>query len=84
MANASRKHFGPGAQGKGDGSGAMSVRPDDMPENFVLSNRDKALHSDSRGLDSKWLQVEQRLDSEANQRSAADHPAEADDDQPEA
>jgi hypothetical protein len=43
MANADRKHIGSGAQGKGDGTGAMTeLDPDVLPENMVLSNRDKA------------------------------------------
>jgi hypothetical protein len=46
MANANRKHFGAGSQGKGDGSGAMTVMDDEkLPDNMVLSNRDKAQHS---------------------------------------
>jgi hypothetical protein len=64
MAHASRKHFGPGAQGKGDGTGAMTdLDPEDIPENIVLSNRDKAQHSDERGLDSKAVQTEQLQDN---------------------
>lgn len=69
MANASRKLMGVGGQGKGDGSGAMSTRPDDMPDNMVLSNRDKAQHNGERGQDTKWNQVEQQFDSQSNQRS---------------
>lgn len=59
MAHASGKHFGAGAQdqGKGSGGGGMSnVEPEDIPANSVLSNRDKARHSDQRGLDSKAVQ----------------------------
>jgi hypothetical protein len=70
MAHASRKHFGPGAQdhGKGDGSGAMTeIGPEDIPENSVLSNRDKARHSDQRGLDSRAVQTEQFHEHAANQ-----------------
>ena len=64
MAHASRKHFGPGTQGKGDGTGAMTdLNPEDIPENIVLSNRDKAQHSDARGLDSKAVQTEQFQDN---------------------
>ena len=67
MANASRHKVGPGAQGKGDGTGAMSdIAPEDIPENIVLSNRDKAQHSDERGLDSKNIQTEQFHDHAAN------------------
>lgn len=67
MAQASRKHFGPGAQGKGDGTGAMTdLNPEDIPENIVLSNRDKAQHGDQRGLDGKAMQTEQFQDHAAN------------------
>ena len=62
MANASSKHHGPGVQGKGDGTGAMTDMDPDLPENAVLSNRDKKQHSDERGLDSKNVQNEQRQD----------------------
>ncbi|WP_128255349.1 hypothetical protein [Falsirhodobacter deserti] len=65
MAHASHKHFGPGAQdkGKGDGTGAMTeTETENLPDNMVLSNRDKAQHSDSRGLDSRDVQTEQRRD----------------------
>lgn len=68
MANASKKHMGPGAQGKGDGSGAMTDVPKEMiPENMVLSNHDKKLHSDQRGLDSRAVQNEQLQDQIGNQ-----------------
>ncbi len=54
MVKADRKHFGAGARGKGDGTGAMSeVATEDLPANAVLSNRDKAQHSKERGLDSR-------------------------------
>lgn len=67
MANASKKHMGPGAQGKGDGSGAMTDVPKDkIPENMVLSNHDKKLHSAERGLDSKAVQNEQLQDQAGN------------------
>ena len=66
MANASKKHMGPGAQGKGDGTGSLTNEPA-VPENMVLSNRDKKQHSDDRGQDSKWVQTEQRRDHELNQ-----------------
>jgi len=66
MAHASKKHVGPGAQGKRDGSGAMApIVP--VPENTVLSNRDKAQHASGRGQDSKWVQTEQLHDTELNQ-----------------
>ncbi len=38
----------------------------DVPENTVLSNRDKAEHSRQRGQDSKWIQTEQLQNHEAN------------------
>ena len=67
MAQASRKHFGAGAQGKGDGTGAMSdLDPEEIPANIVLSNRDKAGHSEERGLDGKAVQTEQGQDHAAN------------------
>ncbi len=60
MANASKHHVGPGAQGKRDGSGAMTELPEGiLEENMVLSNRDKSRHSGERGLDSKTVQTEQ-------------------------
>lgn len=69
MANANKKHFGAGSQGKGDGSGAMTVMDDEkLPDNMVLSNRDKAQHSQERGLDSKAVQTEQFQDHAANRR----------------
>ena len=68
MARADRKHFGPGVQGKGDGTGAMTQAPDDLPANAVLSNRGKKQHSDERGLDSKHVQNEQREDHASNRR----------------
>src|SRR3954471_24460402 len=70
MANASRHKVGPGAQGKGDGSGAMSELPDGLlPENMVLSNRDKSRHTDQRGLDSKNVQTEQYQDHAGNRQA---------------
>ncbi|RVB25165.1 hypothetical protein EN918_27145, partial [Mesorhizobium sp. M7A.F.Ca.CA.004.05.1.1] len=54
MARGSKKHIGAGSQGKGSGTGAMTVTPKDkLEENQVLSNRDKAQHSKERGLDSR-------------------------------
>jgi hypothetical protein len=54
MAHASKKKMGAGSQGKGDGSGAMTVLAEGiLAENTVLSNRDKAMHSAERGLDSR-------------------------------
>jgi hypothetical protein len=67
MANADKKHIGAGARGKGDGSGAMTDLEDGvLPENKVLSNRDKAQHSQERGLDGKAVQTEQYHDHAAN------------------
>lgn len=78
MANASRHKVGPGAQGKGDGSGAMSELPDGvLPENMVLSNRDKSRHSDQRGLDSKNVQTEQYQDHAGNRQVSLDAATEA-------
>jgi hypothetical protein len=62
MANADRKHYGPGVQGKGDGTGALTDTPGDLPENAVLSNRDKKQHPPERGLDGKHVESEQRQD----------------------
>jgi hypothetical protein len=70
MANASRKHMGVGATGKGAGAGAMTeVEPEAVPENMPLSNRDKQRHSGERGLDSKAVQTEQLQDHAANRLS---------------
>ena len=67
MANASKKHMGPGSQGKSDGTGALTeVSKDRIEENAVLSNRDKAQHRGDRGLDSKQVQNEQLQDQPAN------------------
>ena len=67
MARADKKHVGAGALGKGDGSGGLSGNTE-IAENKVLSNRDKALHSDESGQDSKWVQTEQRHESELHQK----------------
>jgi hypothetical protein len=67
MTKAGKKHFGAGSQGKGDGSGAMSGNAE-IPENMVLSNRDKARRASGRGQDGKWIQTEQRHDSELHQK----------------
>lgn len=70
MANASKHHMGPGSHGKGSGSGAMTELPEGvLPENMVLSNRDKSLHSAERGLDSRTVQTEQYHDHSANRRN---------------
>jgi hypothetical protein len=70
MANASKKSMGQALQGKRDGSGAMtseSIADGLLGENQILSNRDKSQHSGERGLDSKFVQSEQRQDHAANQ-----------------
>jgi hypothetical protein len=65
--NGGKKQIGTGAQGKGAGTGANTdINPDTIGENMVLSNRDKSLHTDQRGLDSKWAQTEQLQDHTAN------------------
>jgi hypothetical protein len=67
MAKASKKHIGVGTQGKGDGSGAgADISKDKLPDNMVLSNRDKASHPHDRGLDSKDVQTEQLQDHSGN------------------
>lgn len=69
MANASKHHIGPAAQGKGSGAGAMTELPEGvLEENMVLSNRDKSRHSHERGLDSKTVQTEQYHDHAGNRR----------------
>lgn len=69
MANADKKHVGAGSHGKGAGNGAMTDLQDDtLPENMVLSNRDKAQHSQERGLDGKAVQTEQYHDHAANRQ----------------
>lgn len=63
MSNASKKNMGTGTQGKGDGSGAMTELPEGvLPDNMVLSNRDKSRHSGERGLDSRQVQTDQYHD----------------------
>jgi hypothetical protein len=52
---------------QGDGSGGLSGNAD-IPENMVLSNRDKSLHPHERGQDGKWVQAEQRHNSELHQK----------------
>jgi hypothetical protein len=66
MARASKKHIGAGTQGKGAGTGGLSKKVA-VPENMILSNRDKKQHSDARGQDSRWIQTEQLRDHELNQ-----------------
>lgn len=68
MAHASRKHIGPGSQGKGDGTGALTdIDPEEIPANMILSNRDKAQHSDERGLDGRAVLTEQMQDHALSQ-----------------
>lgn len=67
MANASKTHFGEGSQGKKDGSGAMThMDLSKIGENDVLSNRDKKLHGDGRGLDGNAVKSDQYQDHSAN------------------
>jgi hypothetical protein len=67
MANANSKHLSPTSQGKGTGTGAMTdIDKDILPDNMVLSNRDKAQHSRERGLDGKATQNEQYHDTRNN------------------
>lgn len=81
MAKANKHTMGPGAQGKGSGSGAMTDLPEGiLEENMVLSNRDKSRHSDERGLDSKTVQTEQYQDHVANRQVSLNKP---DTDEPE-
>jgi hypothetical protein len=62
-----KKHFGSGSQGKGAGTGAMTdLQSEEVGENMVLSNRDKARHPRDRGQDSKWVETEQLQDHESN------------------
>jgi hypothetical protein len=65
MPQSGKKHMGPGSHGKGSGTGGLAPMPD-VPENMVLSNRDKAQESTQRGQDSKWIQTEQLRNHEAN------------------
>ena len=68
MANATKKHFGAGVQGKGDGTGAMTEADiTTIPANAVLSNRDKQ-GSPQRGNDGTHNQTEQYQDHPANRR----------------
>lgn len=69
MAKADKKHFGTGVQGKGDGTGAMSEADmEKIPANSVLSNRDKARHSEERGLDGRNVMTENYQDHAGNRR----------------
>lgn len=70
MANADRKHFGAGAQGKGDGTGAMTELDDEkVRKNDILSNRDKAqATTEQRGLDSRNTQSQEYKDHSGSRR----------------
>jgi hypothetical protein len=51
MAKANSKHMGAGTHGKSSGNGAMTnIDKRKIPDNMVLSNRDKAQHSRERGM----------------------------------
>lgn len=70
MAHADRKRMGGASRGKQDGSGAMTEVPlEVIPENKVLSNRDKTQMSGPRGQDGKWLQSEQMQDHDSNRET---------------
>ncbi|WP_342151072.1 hypothetical protein [Methylorubrum sp. SB2] len=76
MAKADRHSMGPGTQGKGDGSGAMTELPEGvLGENDVLSNRGKSRHTDERGLDSRNIQTEQYHDHVGARQTDADSDA---------
>ena len=67
MPNGGKTHIGSGARGKGAGTGALTDIPKDkVGDNMILSNRDKAQHSDIRGMDGKFIQTEQYQDHSAN------------------
>jgi hypothetical protein len=67
MPHGGKTHIGSGARGKGAGNGALTDIPKDkIGDNMILSNRDKAQHSDIRGMDSKFIQTEQYQDHSAN------------------
>jgi hypothetical protein len=59
-----------GSQGKKTGAGGMSnINTDQVGDNAVLSNRDKAQRTDGRGQDSKWIESEQLRDHAGNRTS---------------
>jgi hypothetical protein len=67
MPHGGKTHIGAGAHGKGAGSGALTdISKDKIGDNMILSNRDKAQHSDISGMDSKFIQTEQYQDHSAN------------------
>ncbi|MCK1743846.1 hypothetical protein IVA80_24155 [Bradyrhizobium sp. 139] len=73
----SKTHFRSGMHGKSDGTGALAdVSKDKIGDNVVLSNRDKAQHSDIRGMDGKFIQTEQYQDHAANRLADDDQDSE--------
>ncbi len=67
MVNAGKKHMGRAVQAKGTGTGAMTdIDKDKIGDNMVLSNRDKAQHSDQRGQDGAQIKTEQYQDHAGN------------------
>jgi hypothetical protein len=63
----SKKHTGVGSHGKGAGVGAMTdIEPERVPDNMILSNRDKAQHTKERGRDGKQIETDQMQDHAAN------------------
>ena len=42
------------------------IQKDEIGENMVLSNRDKAQHPEERGQDSKAVEVDQYQDADSN------------------
>lgn len=67
MPNGGKTRIGSGTHGKRAGNGALTDIPKDkIGDNMILSNRDKAQHSDIRGLDGKFIQTEQYQDHSAN------------------
>lgn len=74
MAKADRKHFGAGAQGKGDGTGAMTELEDEkVRKSRILSNRDKVQDAtEERGLDTANVRNESFHDHAGNRRPDRD------------
>ncbi|HLS58301.1 MAG TPA: hypothetical protein VK022_01615 [Paracoccaceae bacterium] len=74
MAKADRKHFGAGAQGKGDGTGAMTELEDEkVRKSRILSNRDKVQDAtEERGLDTANVRNEEFRDHAGNRRPDRD------------
>jgi hypothetical protein len=67
MPHGGKTHIGSGTHGKGAGTGGLTDIPKDkIGDNMILSNRDKSLHSDERGMDGKYIQTEQYQDHSAN------------------